>query len=160
MLTLQEVMDFSMHHIFIIQGGKRSLLPSKDSIYPSGFCGYRGKDGMKCGVGCLIDDEHYDAEMEGVTIDVLTDSGEALSKKQIAKKYHLKKALENSGIQLTPPTIELLKMLQHVHDTEDETVRAEWINDLEIISKRYDLSFDKSKSYVEQYYQRIEKEEG
>lgn len=31
-------------------------------------CRYRGEDGMMCAVGCLIPDDKYDPEMEGVGI--------------------------------------------------------------------------------------------
>lgn len=30
----------------------------------SSFCAYRGQNGTMCAVGCLIDDAHYNAEME------------------------------------------------------------------------------------------------
>lgn len=34
-------------------------------------CRYRGPDGLKCAVGCLITDEYYHPGIEGLTVDSL-----------------------------------------------------------------------------------------
>lgn len=41
-----------------------------------GDCLYRTPEGNKCAVGCLIPDEVYTPDMEGVGIDSLLDCGE------------------------------------------------------------------------------------
>ena len=78
-------------------------------------CMYRNSSGLKCAIGCLIDDEDYDPIMEGHSLDD-TDS-----KKTRLLEDALKKA--DSLVD-----IELLVNLQTLHD---EHPVEEWPEDLE-----------------------------
>lgn len=44
------------------------LAQGRRSTDGRGACQYRGRDGTKCAVGCLIADEHYSPEFENRTI--------------------------------------------------------------------------------------------
>lgn len=46
----QEVFEFVAHH----------LLTQKEQCMINGKCAYRGENGLKCAVGCIIADEEYD----------------------------------------------------------------------------------------------------
>ncbi len=49
------------------------------SVGPAGFCKYRGENGLKCAVGALVDDEHYDNRIEGSCWSKLFQEAMALS---------------------------------------------------------------------------------
>ena len=69
----------------------------------STYCRYRGDNGTKCAIGCLIPDKLYDQKIEGITIkecnpllfDILTQSGIDCSDSKV---------------------FQLLKQLQDIHD--------------------------------------------
>lgn len=63
-------------------------------------CSYRGDNGTKCAVGCLISDEHYTKGLEGGSVDSLV----------------VQEALANSGIDLDSESRSLLSSLQRLHD--------------------------------------------
>ena len=56
MLTEQEIFDKVSTHL-LRQGGRSSF---------GGACKYRGEHGLKCAAGCLIPDDKYVPEMEGM----------------------------------------------------------------------------------------------
>lgn len=49
------------------------------SVNDSGECMYRGLEGRKCAVGCLIPDEEYDVRMERKRASVVRQSVRSLS---------------------------------------------------------------------------------
>jgi hypothetical protein len=74
-------------------------------------CAYRGADGRKCAIGCLIDDEHYAPELEGnspLETSVATAVAQSL------------------GIEpLRPAECRFLEKLQSAHDASEN---AEQLN--------------------------------
>lgn len=70
---------------------------------PGQSCGYRGKNGLQCAVGCLITDEAYNPEIEGEPIS-----------QELAQR-----CLIDSGITFTSKTEAMLLHLQYIHDFED-----------------------------------------
>lgn len=86
----QEAFDIMVKHLR--KQGRRCMADKK--------CLYRGPDGMKCAVGALIPDSHYDPEME---------SGGAAE--DIAGNYRIP---EWDGIETA-----LLSNMQDVHDSFD-----------------------------------------
>lgn len=48
---------------------KHLLTQMAKSTFPSiqASCAYRGDNGLKCAIGCLIPDEHYSSSLEGYT---------------------------------------------------------------------------------------------
>ena len=58
--TAQNIFETSVRHM--IKQGTRALNAELDA------CMYRGNDGTKCAIGCLIEDDEYDEAMEGIGI--------------------------------------------------------------------------------------------
>ena len=87
-----------------------------------GVCAYRGEGGLRCAVGCLIDDAHYSEALEGYSVQL----GDVL------------RAVKSSlGLQhLAPRTADLLGDLQHLHDL---TPPEEWREGLKGLARQYDL---------------------
>ena len=87
-----------------------------------GECAYRGEDGLRCAVGCLIDDAHYSEALEGYSVQL----GDVL------------RAVKSSlGLQhLAPRTADLLGDLQLLHDL---TPPEEWREGLKELARQYDL---------------------
>jgi hypothetical protein len=69
-MTNQEIFDTVALHL--IKQGKQSIDAAK------GMCLYRGPNGLKCAVGCLIPDEVYDPSMEDECIKALINRYDAL----------------------------------------------------------------------------------
>ena len=87
-----------------------------------GACAYRGEDGLRCAVGCLIDDARYSETLEGHPVQL----GGVLQ----AVKSSL-------GLQhLAPRTTDLLTDLQRLHDL---TPPEEWREGLKELAHHYEL---------------------
>lgn len=63
----QEIFDTVARHLFT--QGERSF----NNIL-SKLCAYRGKNGMKCAIGCLIPDGRYELSIEGKTVYRLSEN--------------------------------------------------------------------------------------
>ena len=85
-------------------------------------CAYRGENGLRCAVGCLIDDAHYSEAIEGYTIWDKS-VGQAV-KKSLSLRH------------LPARTADLLGDLQHLHDL---TPPEEWRDALKALARQYDL---------------------
>lgn len=73
----------------------------KPSIDLTGYCAYRGTDGLSCAVGCLISDDAYNPDIEG-------DS---------ARSSKVEEALIASGIPMNIPKVSIfLHEMQKIHD--------------------------------------------
>lgn len=77
-------------------------------------CAYRGEDGRKCAIGCLISDDQYRPDMECNTVRGL---------------------VESHGLVLCPSTA-LLRDLQVLHDTMPVD---RWRRELELLGRRFGL---------------------
>jgi hypothetical protein len=113
MKTRQEIFDIVSRHL-LSQGIK--------SIDMSGTCLYRGPNGLKCAVGCLIPDDLYrqQLEMQGVdACDVLY----VLEDVEICERDD-----ENM--------IRFLRDLQNLHDG---TVPAFWREELNQLANRWGI---------------------
>jgi hypothetical protein len=108
MKTNREVFDFVKNHL--LTQNERSMI--------NGVCQYRGNSGLKCAVGCLIDNVHYDKDFEN----------------QAAYNQSVKSAVQASiGFE---PDNSLLCALQGVHDYEPV---KEWPMHLKRVEARYSL---------------------
>lgn len=102
------------------QGGPATTL---DRIGEA-LCAYRGDNGRKCAVGCLIPDSEYDPYIEGLGVGT------------IGKKYFPKSLM---GIDRA-----FLAKMQSIHDTfNSKNDRAESLNELprewdEYINDKFD----------------------
>ena len=77
-----------------------------------GTCKYRGTHNMSCAVGCLLSDDVYATDLEGMSVKCMRQF------RATAQSYSkLANALEASiGRELNDSTIDLLIDLQDMHD--------------------------------------------
>jgi hypothetical protein len=111
-MTPQDLFDKVAKHL--LTQNKRAEDPT------TGLCRYRSPDGLKCAVGCLIEDDQYSAKMEGGSVSDLLKSGT------------LPPSLE---AELKPHRM-LLIALQRVHDN---FVPHQWLGKLEEVAKAFGL---------------------
>ncbi len=84
------------------------------------LCAYRGEDGLKCAIGCLIPDSEYSEKIEGGGVHFLvsnTDMPPSLR-----------------GVDLN-----LLNQLQTVHDQHDP---LGWENGLKDVARAFNLKVE------------------
>lgn len=86
-----EMLDFAKNHL---------LAQKIRSVSPVGDCQYRGPIGLKCAVGALISDEHYNTDLEGYDINC----------------ENVRSAVTQSLGFI--PDFDLLAQLQTLHDNE------------------------------------------
>lgn len=120
-ITLSNVNKFSLDEI--IQFVARHLILQNARSYDQD-CMYRSEKGLACAVGCLVSDEEYDPEMEGINI-----SGAIFAKFNI-------EALRQS----------LLGSLQVVHDS---IMPYQWHSELMSVCHRYSLDTAALKAVID-----------
>lgn len=119
-LSAQQIFDRVATHL--LTQGRRSLRFRPGSSLPEG-CAYRGTEGLRCAIGCLISDESYDPRMEGRSVHYLVE--------------------DNAGRATFPdleplwPHYELLRRLQKVHDESEPPF---WLGQLRAIASEFGLS--------------------
>lgn len=115
-MTLQEIFDQVATHL-LDQG-----VASVDSVKG---CLYRGPEGTKCALGCLIPDNYYTKEMEGHGIRYLRDND-----------YEL-------PLILKVDPLSFLLDLQYAHDKSLATMGISfWRSDMRRIADKYNLNSD------------------
>lgn len=65
MITLKTLSDATEQQVFD-QVAKHLLMQSRKSVQDGAYK-YHSSDGTKCAAGCLVSDDEYDPEMEGMT---------------------------------------------------------------------------------------------
>lgn len=118
-MILQTIFDRVVKHL-LTQNCRSLLMPGSSS------CRYRGPNGLMCAVGCLINDECYDVELEG----------------KMSGTPEVQAALECSGINVTHNLIlrKLLQQLQIIHDTKKDV--AFWGIELKNVARDFGLDFN------------------
>src|SRR5688572_18548351 len=101
----------------------KHLLKQGKRVYNGVTCCYRNQAGLKCAVGCLIDDDRYDPEIEG-----LRASAERV----------LRAIPEMDDSCLLPQNLRVmfLEQLQKIHDTQHET---RWRDELSFVAREHGL---------------------
>ena len=114
-MTNQEMFDKVCAHL---------LTQLSTSLDDTGTCLYRGPDGKKCAIGCLIPDELYTEDLEKKEIRTLLDY-----------------SIGNSELSayLSQFNKDLLIRLQKTHDAYPPT---EWYSDLLRVAGQFDLTFN------------------
>ena len=115
MYTRQQAFDTVVAH----------LLTQGERAERDGVCLYHASNGLKCAVGCLIADKHYDPVMEGRSINV---------------NKEIRQALTESGYSLSDTSF--LSTLQSVHD---QFKPQDWKSELRKLSRHYKLKFNSPK---------------
>ena len=106
MTTNKQLLATVEGHLF--SQGHRSL---KNPGANNPACAYRSPDGLKCAVGCLIDDRNYFLTLEGKPAD---------------NESVIDALAQSLGVDhLSTATISMLLALQAVHDSIDP---KEWMN--------------------------------
>lgn len=107
-LTNQEIFDTVAAHL---------LKQKQRSMWNEEECAYRGANGLKCAIGCLIPDEFYDIDMERRdVINLLVDF--------------------NLGFEVNPSGKRLLWSLQECHDIVNPD---DWNTALRSIADHFNL---------------------
>ena len=109
-MTLQEIFNRVSQHL--LAQGERSTY--------KGDCAYRGGNGEACAVGCLIKDEAYDPDIEGLS----TEHAE------------VRRALRASIGRVSGKAFDLLAELQIVHDY---TKPDRWPAELAEVAAKFNL---------------------
>jgi hypothetical protein len=109
MSSFQEIFDQIVTHLRK-QGCK--------SIAGASTCLYRGPNGTKCAVGCMISDDDYDPSMEGKGITTII----RLSK----------------NLKVLSPYRKLLVEMQNIHD--DRRVE-DWEREFQLAAVRFNLNY-------------------
>ena len=116
-MNQQEIFDKVATHL--IAQGKQSLM-----FMGAEACAYRGADGTMCAAGCLIPDDEYDPDFEGVPWDDLEQP--VLSLANAPQEVH-----------------DLITSLQGVHDDEWSWTSPERLKEgLFDVADQYGLSAD------------------
>jgi len=93
------VFNFVKQHL-LHQGQKAMAIPYDDQYDGNEYkCFYRGKDNLKCAVGCLIEDQFYDPDME---------------QKGVIDLYV--RSIVSNSLPNWKPNWDMLASLQEVHD--------------------------------------------
>jgi len=112
-MTNQEIFDKIVAH----------LRQQKARSVEGNVCLYRSTDGLKCAVGCLINNNAYALELEGKAVGAI----------------EVRSALLVSGIPADDEnTISMLRRLQSTHDDKHPD---RWELDFEYIAKRHNLTY-------------------
>jgi len=114
-MNSQEVFDFVVNHLRL-QNAK-----SVEDV-EEGRCLYRGPEGRKCAVGCLIPDKNYSPYMEGRNIIAIACEG--------TLSYETQKLFVEHG--------NLLFGLQQVHD---HSPIEEWESKFQLIAQKNRLIY-------------------
>lgn len=134
MMTMREVFDRVKTH----------LLSQRKQAERGLICAYRGSDGTKCAVGCLIKDEFYSEIFEGLGIHapiVDISSGTWRAKPTYTtgngdwtRHEALASALNNSGVPASASIKDMLSRLQSIHDNEGP---EDWEDQLAHVERFY-----------------------
>lgn len=120
-MTKQEIFDRVATHL--LTQGRRS---DADDGEGKRECLYRGPNGLKCAVGCLIADEHYTVAVEGLGVSWA-----------FGLDPDLEHVLVKSGIPNEKDSLDLLATLQRVHDG---MLPGAWREGLVVTAERFGLS--------------------
>lgn len=118
----QELFDRVARHL-LTQMKQSMVLDAND---PRSRCRYRGPNGLKCAIGCLIPDEKYSEELEGLAVPDPEFSAELSPQTE--------KLLKVAG--LTKKQCGLASILQALHDNIDP---ADWRDELTKIAQSFEL---------------------
>ena len=123
-MNKQEVFDKVAKHL---------LTQKIKCVDSTGRCVYRGINGLKCAIGCLIPDDVYEPSMEGFVIHHwfgnTSLSGDGPNRKTSID--WMKPAAMN----------DLLQSLQLIHDGYTPN---EWQKQLKNVAKKHELTFNES----------------
>lgn len=132
-MTTQEIFDTVVNHLFT--QGRPALGEFDNGNGAQNGCVYRNKEGLKCAVGCLINDVHYNPEFENCTLFYFVSNTDEAP---VAGSNLLRDAIERSvTFKLTCEQLSLLDSLQRMHDFSDV---ANWSDRIKELASKSNLS--------------------
>lgn len=106
----------------------------KVSAGKNGDCLYRGPNGTKCAIGCLIPAREYRKSFEGNTFDcLLTKSGLQFCHSKAKPPVTLQKLVKQGHMQL-------MRKLQSTHDGYKV---SQWEDQFQFIAAEFELQYTK-----------------
>lgn len=126
LLTPQQIFDKVATHL---------LTQKKQCLDTVGCRYFDPTTGHRCAVGCLIPPDRYDTELEGLSIEgiIAALSIEEPAQQLEEAQQELLAILADEGIQWEHrPTLQLLQLLQEIHDHSEPT---EWHNQLSELAR-------------------------
>ncbi len=122
-LTKQEIFD---------KAACGMLLQAERSYAPGSCdCGYRGANGLKCPIGFLIADEHYNECFNELSFPDTSNAAVAGNDKKLVT------AVRKSGVMINESNVELMRRLQSIHDICDEHT---WYSELSDTADEFSLN--------------------
>jgi len=118
----QKLFEIASNHL--IQQNAKSISTTSNGEFKKGLCLYRGDNGLKCAIGSLIGDEHYNKGIEGLDIG----PGNIMS---LISATH--------GVAPEEVDVEMLFTLQDIHDHHET---SEWSNLLKEVSNKYGYNWN------------------
>lgn len=115
-MNRQDIFNKVANHL--LKQKERSLREGSDS------CAYRGSNGLRCAIGCLIDDSNYSPNLEGL------GAGHDSVCEAIARSQQT---------TLEPDDWVFLHDLQRIHDAEHV---GNWGEELKRFAKNHELEFN------------------
>lgn len=104
-MNQQEIFNKVVTHL--AQQGVQSIDINTRTDEYAGDCAYRGDNGAKCAVGCLILDQFYRPEIEGEFVTSV-EVRNCLVESEVLEKSHTEEQLDDK--------LNLLGSLQRIHD--------------------------------------------
>ena len=122
-MNLQETFDTVYIHLLTQNEKSMAPFPFPNTVEVGALtCSYRGKNGTKCAVGCLIKDEFYNSSFEG----------------KFSYAPVVSDALENSGVDMSVQGMHTMLLdLQEVHDNSSIGL---WKGALANVAFKYNLT--------------------
>ena len=130
-MNKQQIFDTVVKHLAtqkVASVTNRNIIMD-DEVITVSVCAYRGLNGTKCAVGCLIKDEDYSLFMETVPVNRLVNDNKLPA-------YLLRHVDFLRSLQLAHDTAQdrqdisfMLKEIAKMHDLDDATVEliTQWI---------------------------------
>lgn len=102
-ITNEQIFDRVAEHL--LKQGQKSMSDGPyymDSVIVTNGCMYRGPNGLKCAIGCLISDEMYDHSLEGRPVQSSTVMAAVAT---------------SLGVEASVLNFHMLMELQQIHDS-------------------------------------------
>jgi hypothetical protein len=135
-ITSQQIFDYITHFLYKQGAPSMGSMPGDPPELSESGCAYRGTDNRMCAAGCILPDEIYLPEMEGLDIETLMSDYKDTEGQEVywgIISKHLK----------------LIKDLQDIHDGTDTlvagsklVVRYVYRREFSKVAARFGLKFD------------------
>ena len=146
-MTCQEVFDKVAKHL--LMQGEQAIGTHTTGGSKTTCCMYRTPDGMKCAVGCLIKNQYYTPEIEGLGVSASLEDARFSGKPydSLVKALFRSNVIDNNDLKERTTKCTLLIGLQNIHDLSDYSWEAQprthierWKSRLRELASSYHLN--------------------